>query len=78
MPRLKLKNVFGLISDTNEADAKDGTEYTTGEGATYTGAGIPRPNPRFKKTSVSAFDIEGIKSKDKRKKIINFFIVILT
>jgi hypothetical protein len=56
-PILKLKKVFGLISDIRDADANVGAEYITGGGATKTGAGRPTPIPRLRNTSESAFDL---------------------
>jgi hypothetical protein len=70
--------VFGLILDTSDADAKVGAVYTTGEGATKTGAGIPTPIPRLTNTLASAFDNAGNKKVTTTVRvIINFFIFLL-
>jgi hypothetical protein len=74
----KLRNVFEPILETSDAETNVGALYTTGDGATNTGAGIPAPIPRLRNRFVSVFDVMGNKINDEAMSAtisVNLFIL---
>ena len=75
---LKLKNAFEPILETSDAEANAGALYTTGEGATNTGAGMPAPIPRLRNRFVYPFEVMGNKINDETVRAtirVNLFIL---